>query len=105
MDKNEGKDAASQQQTGQTQFQCTGDCMKCHSAQWNYCASQHSYRAMRLVIAMQDALNVLIGEVGMLKAKITAMQESEGLVFKPDVEEKSGNPTLPIAQSGDGAGE
>ena len=102
------------EQTNQNQFKCSGDCLNCRAVndrriQWQYCAAQFSYNALRTMQTMQDALTSISGEVKELKEKIEAIQNSEAMVFAPDSEDLSENSTEigriigNIAQEGDGA--
>ena len=86
-------------QDGQTQFQCSGDCLKCLPVQRQYCASQHAYNSLLMMKSMQDALDTLITEFEELKKKVSAIQDNEALLFNPSVEDEY------IAQEGDGAEE
>ena len=76
----------------QEQFKCTGDCLNCRKTpndrreQWQYCASQFTYNTMRMIQDMQ-------GTIEEMKAKISAIQDNEALVFNPS----------DTTQSGDGA--
>lgn len=82
----------------QKQFQCSGDCLKCHPNQRQYCACQHSYNCMRMVEELSNRVSVLEGKVDALKAS------DEGIVsMLAESEEKSEIPNNPIAQKGDGA--
>ena len=92
----------------QNQFRCSGDCLNCRAVndrkiQWQYCAAQFSYNALRTMQTMQEALNTMSGEIKELKDKLEAIQNSEAMVFAPDVEEKQGIKAEDIAQIGDGA--
>ena len=71
-------------------FKCTGDCLKCHPNQRQYCAAQFTFNTMKMVEEMQETVN------GM-KEKIEAMQNNEALLFDPTHIENE------QAQSGDGA--
>ena len=87
------------------QFKCSGDCLNCRAVQdrriqWQYCAAQFSYNALRTMQTIQESITLMAGEVKELKEKIEAIQNSEATVFDANTE------TLvdtPIAQSGDGA--
>lgn len=99
----------------QNQFKCSGDCLICRvspnerKTQWQYCAAQFSYNALRTMQTMQESINAVAGEVKELKAKVEAIQNSEAMVFAPDSEDLSENSTEigriigNIAQEGDGA--
>lgn len=67
-------------------FKCTGDCLKCHPNQRQYCAAQITYNTMRMIETMQ-------GTIEEMKVKIEAIQGNEASLFDP----------TDIAQSGDGA--
>ena len=74
----------------QNEFRCTGDCMKCHPNQRQYCAAQISYNTMRMV--------------GEIKAKLDAIQGNEAMLFNPDdVATTSHQTEQELAQSGEGA--
>lgn len=93
------------------QFKCTGDCTQCLRVQREYCASQNSYYCLRMVQTMQETVNAMSGTIEEMKAKISAIQDSEASVFIPSLEEKvegkeNDDPTavpIPIAQEGGGA--
>jgi hypothetical protein len=96
------------------QFKCSGDCLNCRAVndrkiQWQYCAAQFSYNALRTMQTMQDALTLMSGEIKELKDKLEAIQNSEADVFAPNAdaieidEEKPGIPINAIAQAGSGA--
>ena len=98
------------EQTNQNQFHCTGDCLNCRAVndrkiQWQYCAAQFSYNALRTIQTMTETLTAMSGEIGELKAKIEAIQDSESLVFDPSTETLTETPTstIPTAQEGAGA--
>ena len=91
----------------QSQFRCSGDCLNCRAVndrrvQWQYCAAQFSYNALRTMQMMQETITLMSGELKELKDKIEAIQNSEAMVITPDVEE-GGIPIEKITQSGDGA--
>lgn len=86
------------------QFKCTGECINCPRVQHEYCAAQKALENQRMLIEMTESLKQMQCTVAELKEKITAIQDSEALVFDPN-EEKSEIPTLPIAQEGVGAEE
>ena len=92
----------------QNQFKCSGDCLNCRAVndrrvQWQYCAAQFSYNALRTMQTMQDALSQMSGEIADMKSKIEAIQDSEASVFAPDTEEEHGIKIEDIAHIGDGA--
>ena len=90
------------------QFKCSGDCLNCRAVndrriQWQYCAAQFSYNALRTMQTMQEAISVMSGEIADMKAKIEAIQNSEAIVFDPNTdivieEEKSEFPTFLLNQ-------
>ena len=71
------------QQQQQQGFACTGDCLQCTPNQRAYCASQFTYRTMRMVEVVQASLSAIQGEVALLKEKIDAIQHNETQVFNP----------------------
>ena len=94
----------------QNQFHCSGDCLNCRATkdrkiQWQYCAAQFSYNALRTMQTMTETITAMSGEIGELKAKIEAIQDSESLVFDPSTETltETPTPTIPTAQEGVGA--
>ena len=93
----------------QSQFKCSGDCLNCRAVndrrvQWQYCAAQFSYNALRTMQAMQESVSLMSGEIKELKERIDAIQNSEAMAFTSNSEEEtSGVPIGEIAQSGDGA--
>ena len=84
------------------QFKCSGDCLKCHPNQRQYCACQFTYNTMRKVEDMQ-------GTIAEMKVKIEAIQGNEASLFDPTKEASVlGGSTVenqPIAQEGSGAAE
>ena len=109
-----------QQQQHKQKFQCTGDCLNCRAIndrrlQWQYCASQFSYNAMRMIQQMQASMEAMAGTIEELKAKVNAIQDSEAMVFDPNAEsmaivedvvmQPASQPDKDIAQEGDGATE
>lgn len=76
----------------QQKFQCSGDCLNCRAVndrriQWQYCSAQFSYNALRTLQAMQESINTMAGTIEELKAKVNAIQNSEAMVFEPDMGE------------------
>lgn len=67
----------------QQKFRCSGDCMECHPAQRQYCASQWSYDAKQMLHTMQKSLAEMQGTINELKEKVDAMQGSEANLFNP----------------------
>ena len=105
-------------QKQQQGFRCSGDCLNCREKsqdrreQWQYCAAQHTYKAMRLVEAMHESLLLMQGTIDELNAKIEAIQNSEAHVYDPtqpsNIADNVGssvgsNVGSIIAQDGDGA--
>ena len=98
------------EQTNQIQFKCSGDCLNCRAVndrriQWQYCAAQFSYNALRTMQTMQEAISIMSGEITEMKLKIEAIQNSEAIVFDPNTdivieEDKSEIPTLLNGTSG-----
>lgn len=87
------------------QFQCSGDCLKCSVAQRQYCSCQHAYNTMRLIQSMQESINTMSGTVEELKAKVSAIQDNEAMVFDPTAESlipKSVSASDDITQGGVG---
>lgn len=70
-------------------YKCSGDCLRCHPNQRQYCAAQFTFNTMKMVESIQVTVNEM-------KEKIEAMQNNEALLFDPTQEENE-------AQSGDGA--
>lgn len=84
------------------QFVCSGDCKKCKSIQWGFCASVHAYSNMKVLDKvmetlgkMQEEISAMQGAVKEMSDKIEAIQNSEASVF---------DPSAGYAQQGDGAG-
>ena len=80
-----------QNQQGQQQFKCPGNCLQCLPAQRQYCASQHAYsnmmvldRVMETLMKMQEQIGSMQGTIQELSAKIEAIQNSEAAVFDPN---------------------
>ena len=91
-----------QQNQEQQEFKCTGDCYNClkedpvkRRNQWQYCAAQRTYDSIRMIGDMQTALNLMLGTVAELKAKIEAIQNSEANVLDttqaPNIKENVGS--------------
>ena len=97
-------------ENNQNQFRCSGDCLTCRAindrrVQWQYCAAQFSYNALRTMQAMQETISVMSGEIKELNDKIEAIQNSEATVFDPNKETSSDlSASDDTAQQGDGAG-
>ena len=94
----------------QNQFKCSGDCLNCRAVndrrvQWQYCAAQFSYNALRTMQTMQESITLMSGEIKEMKDKIEAIQNSEATVFDPNTETliETQPPVTPIAQEGAGA--
>ena len=106
-----------EQNQQQQQFKCTGDCFSCRAinerkTQWQYCAAQHAYNAMRMIQSMQESIKAMAETIEELRAKVKAIQDSEAMVFDPNaesmevVEDTVVQPTSQAddtAQEGDGA--
>ena len=90
-------------ENNQTQFQCTGNCLACTPVQRQYCACQHSYTTMRTIQQIEESLKAMSGTVEELKVKITAIQDSEAMVFDPNSETLVGT-SLPITTTQEGVG-
>lgn len=85
-----------EQNQEQQVLKCSGDCLKCKQIQWQYCASQFTYRSMRMMEAMQSSLSAMQGTIEELRKKIDAIQNNEAGVFDPtvnDTEENDGKPS------------
>lgn len=76
-------------------FKCSGDCLKCHPMQRQYCAAQFTYNTLRMLENVQGTINVMQGTIEEMKVKIEAIQGNEASLFDPT--------DSSIAQSGDGA--
>ena len=85
------------EENNQNQFKCTGNCLNCKPVQRQYCASQHAYNTMRMMQVMEESLKAMAGTVEELKTKITAIQDSEALVFDPN--KKPDPPTVHVASA------
>lgn len=87
----------------QQQFRCTGDCLNCRAindrkVQWQYCASQHAYKVLRMMQQVMETVNVIADDVVDLKDKISAIQNSEAMVFDPNAQPEPPAPIPPTAQ-------
>lgn len=103
------------QNQGQQQFRCTGDCLTCRAIndrkiQWQYCAAQKALENQEMLVAMMQTVKAMAGEIRELNEKIKAIQDSEAMVFDPNKEPedvavipKSVPASEDTAQSGDGA--
>lgn len=88
----------------QNQFKCSGDCLKCHPNQRQYCAAQFTYNSMRMIETMQGTLTTMQGTIDELKLKVEAIQGNEASLFDPTSESITEEELInAIAQSGDGA--
>lgn len=83
----------------QKQFVCTGNCMGCSVSQRAFCASQHSYMAMRMLQGMASKYEDLERRFIALTEKVEAVINNDATIFDPNEEVKT------IAQEGDGAEE
>ena len=99
--------AENNQNQQQQQFRCTGDCLTCRAindrkTQWQYCAAQFSYNALRMMQQVLETVNVIADDVVDLKDKISAIQNSEAMVFDPNAQPEPTAPAQapepPIAQ-------
>ena len=85
MEENNGVATQSQHTTenegGQQVFRCSGDCLKCHRLQQEYCSAQKGYENQRILLEMQRTLAVLSGNVEALKERVEALDDSEAKVF------------------------
>lgn len=77
-------------------FKCSGDCLKCHPNQRQYCASQFTYNSMRMLEDFIGDFKKLVGTVDELKVKIEAIQGNEASIFDPTIQVSD------ITQEGDG---
>ena len=77
----------------QNQFKCSGDCLRCHPSQRQYCAAQFTYNTMRMV----EDIRITVED---MRKKIEAIQNSEASIFDPTAEIHTNNDK---AQEGDGA--
>lgn len=92
------------EQNEQKQFICTGNCIGCSVSQRAFCASQHSYRSMRMLNGVAEKCEVLERKLIGLSEKIDSIISSDEKVFAPDtlaITDESDD----IAQEGDGAEE
>lgn len=64
-------------------FKCSGDCLKCHPAQRQYCAAQFTYNTMRMLEGLQGTITVMQGTIEEMKVKIEAIQGNEASLFDP----------------------
>ena len=86
------------------QFVCTGNCIGCSVSQRAFCASQHSYRAMRMLQGMGVKFEDLERRFIALSDKIEAITNNEALIFEPSESTSSELSALEdTAQEGDGA--
>ena len=67
----------------QQQFKCTGDCLKCHSNQRQYCSAQFTYNTMRMVEDLFIDVSKMAGTIQEIKTKLEAIQGNEALLFDP----------------------
>lgn len=84
----------------ENQFKCSGDCLRCHPNQRQYCASQFTYNSMLMIEKMQASLSTMQGTIDEMKVKLEAIQGNEASLFDPTHVSDS---VSVIAQSGDGA--
>ena len=81
-------------------FKCSGDCLKCHPNQRQYCASQFTYNSMRMIEDVQKSLISMQGTIEEMKLKIEAIQGNEAMLFDPTSEKLT--LVQDTAQEGDG---
>ena len=81
-------------------FKCSGDCLKCHPNQRQYCASQFTYNSMRMIEDVQKSLITMQGTIEEMKLKIEAIQGNEAMLFDPTSEKLT--LVQDTAQEGDG---
>ena len=81
-------------------FKCSGDCLKCHPNQRQYCASQFTYNSMRMIEDVQKSLISMQGTIEDMKLKIEAIQGNEAMLFDPTSEKLT--LVQDTAQEGDG---
>ena len=86
-----------QEQNNQQGYTCTGDCLRCSQAQRQYCASQFTFKNMRMLEGMVVSLQLLSAEVKNLSEKVDAIQNAEGELFNPSSEEE--NAKVPEAKA------
>ena len=87
------------EQNEHKQFVCTGNCLGCSVSQRAFCASQHSYRSMRMLQGMATKFEDIERRFIALSEKVEAIINNEAAIFDPKEEIEK------IAQEGDGAEE
>ena len=70
----------------QSQFKCSGDCLKCTPIQRQYCSSQFTYNSMRMLENLIGDFNKMVGTIEEMKVKIEAIQGNEAMLFDPTSE-------------------
>jgi len=83
-------------QSEQQGYTCSGDCLRCSGVQRQYCASQFTYRNMRMLESLMTSLQSLAEDVKNISEKLNAIQNAESELFDPtsvDEEEKSKSST------------
>ena len=83
-----------QEQNNQQGYTCTGDCLRCSQAQRQYCASQFTFKNMRMLEGMVVSLQLLSAEVKNLSEKVEAIQNAEGEIINPTLKDWEENQTL-----------
>ena len=85
----------------QNQFKCTGNCIKCHPNQRQYCTTQFTYNSMRMIEDVQKALESMNATIAELQQKIDAIQGNEASIFDPtelDTEIETNSAASGVAQ-------
>ena len=83
-------------------FQCTGDCIRCHPTQRQYCSAQNTYNTMRMVEVISATVSTMQNIVVSLQEMVSAIQGNEASVFsitQPELEAE----VKEEAQKGSGA--
>ena len=94
------------EQNEHKQFVCTGNCIGCSVSQRAFCASQHSYRAMRMLQGIGVKLEDMEKRYIALSEKVEAIINNEATIFEPSESTSSDLSALEdTAQEGDGAEE
>ena len=77
------------QENNQQGYTCTGDCLRCSQAQRQYCASQFTFKNMRMLESMVVSIQSLSEEVKSLGETVSAIQNAEGELFNPSEQEET----------------
>ena len=91
------------QENNQQGYTCTGDCLRCSQAQRQYCASQFTYKNMRMLEALITSVQSLSEEVKNLGEKVNAIQNAECELFNPSEENVDEDKTAKSAITASGA--